>query len=106
MKRAAMSKGESLLSKKVSLMRECWVPPPPSFFFSLFFFLSFSQASLLIYAQGNKVKSETMDMFPLTNTGVPPHCQTLYLLFNNDLATTIWTFHRLLLADIDMFLGR
>ena len=47
-----------------------------------------------------------MDMFPLTNTGVPPHCQTLYLLFNNDLATTIWTFHRLLLADIDMFLGR
>ena len=107
MKRAAMSKGESLLSKKVSLMRECWVPPPPpSFFFSLFFFLSFSQASLLICAQGNKVKSETMDMFPLTKTGVPPHCQTLYLLFNNDLATTIWTFHRLLLADIDMFLGR
>ena len=54
----------------------------------------------------NIVKSETMDMFPLTNTGVPPHCQTLYLLFNNDLATTIWTFHRLLLADIDIFLGR
>jgi len=55
----------------------------------------------------NKVKSETTDVFPLTNTGVkPPHCQTLYLLFSNDLATTIWTFHRLLLADIDMFLGR
>ena len=48
-----------------------------------------------------------MNMFPLTKTGVKrPHCQTLYLLFNNDLATTIWTFHRLLLADIDMFLGR
>ena len=89
-------------------MRECWVPtpPPPIFFLFFVFFLSFSQASLLICAQGNKVKSETMDMFPLTNTGVAPHCQTLYLLFNNDLATTIWTFHRLLLADIDMVLGR
>lgn len=107
MKRAAMLKGESLLSKKVSLMRECWVPPTPHLFsFLCFFFLPFSQASLLICAQGNKVKSETMDMFPLTNTGVPPHCKTLYLLFNNDLATTIWTFHRLLLADIDMVLGR
>ena len=45
-------------------------------------------------------------MFPLKNRGVPPSCQTLYLLFHNDLATPIWTFHRLLLADIDMILGR
>ena len=107
MKRTAMLKGESLLSKKVSLMRECWVPPPPSFFFFFFFFLSFPQASLLICAQKIKLKAKIMNIFPLTNLGVkPPHCQTLYLLFNNDLATTIWTFHRLLLADIDMFLGR
>ena len=104
MKRAAMLKGESLLSKKVSLMRKCWVPPPLSFFFS-FFFILFTGISADLRPE-NEVKSETMDMFPLTNTGVPPHCQTLYLLFNNDLATTIWTFHRLLLADIDMFLGR
>lgn len=109
MKRAAMLKGESLLSKKVSLMRECWVPPPPPYLFSffLFFFLSFPQASVLICAQKIKLKAKIMNIFPLTNLGVkPPHCQTLYLLFNNDLATTIWTFHRLLLADIDMFLGR
>ena len=82
-------------------------PPSIFFLFFFFFFLSFPQASLLICAQKIKLKAKIMDMFPLTNTGVkPPHCQTLYLLFNNDLATTIWTFHRLLLADIDMFLGR
>ena len=110
MKRAAVSKGESLLSKRVSLMREYWVPrphpPPPPPTPSFFFFGILSTGISAHLCPENKVKSETMDMFPLRNRGVPPRCQTLYLLFHNDLATTIWTFHRLLLADIDMFLGR
>lgn len=63
MKRAAMLKGESLLSKKVSLMRECWVPPPPylvSFFF-LFFILSTGISADL--RPENKVKSENNEYF-------------------------------------------
>ena len=65
MKRTAMLKGESLLSKKVSLMRECWVPPPPPplrfFFFFLFFILSTGISADL--RPENKVKSENNEYF-------------------------------------------
>ena len=63
MKRAAMSKGESLLSKKVSLMRECWVsPPPPSFFFFFLFFILSTGISADLRPE-NKVKSENNEYF-------------------------------------------
>ena len=64
MKRAAMSKGESLLSKKVSLMRECWVPPPPPHLFSFFFlFFILSTGISADLRPENKVKSENNEYF-------------------------------------------
>ena len=64
MKRAAMLKGESLLSKKVSLMRECWVPPPPIFFLLLFFlFFILSTGISADLRPENKVKSENNEYF-------------------------------------------